>query len=249
MENSKLKKAQRNSNNSDSTSVNNTPFSTPKVSPILSSSESSQLDDVPLTELNIADNKKKVQINLCNNKNNVEFLNERTEEEEEEDTKDKDTKDKDTKNKDTKNKDTKEPLLETLILNLKIISKLKPGYKLSLKEEDSLNVYIDNSYFQYFYRIFSDNSRETTITFLENLDSNISKKIENLLNMENSDMFLNSKENILLNFSHELNLSLIGLNNLINTYSGDEYTISRIEMIINNFELKIRKITNILKVD
>jgi len=244
MENSKLKKAQRNSNNSDSTSVNNTPFSTPKVSPILSSSESSQLDDVPLTELNIADNKKKVQINLCNNKNNVEFLNERTEEEEEEDTKDKDTKD-----KDTKNKDTKEPLLETLILNLKIISKLKPGYKLSLKEEDSLNVYIDNSYFQYFYRIFSDNSRETTITFLENLDSNISKKIENLLNMENSDMFLNSKENILLNFSHELNLSLIGLNNLINTYSGDEYTISRIEMIINNFELKIRKITNILKVD
>ena len=84
---------------------------------------------------------------------------------------------------------------------------------------------------------------------MENLDSNISKKIENLLSENNSDMFLNSKENILLNLSHDLNLSLIGLNNLINTYSGDEYTISKIEMIINNFELKIRKISNILKVD
>ena len=62
-------------------------------------------------------------------------------------------------------------------------------------------------------------------------------------------MFLNSKENILLNLSHDLNLSLIGLNNLINTYAGDECSISKIEMIINNFELKIRKITNILKVN
>jgi hypothetical protein len=62
-------------------------------------------------------------------------------------------------------------------------------------------------------------------------------------------MFLNSKENILLNLSHDLNLSLIGLNNLINTYAGDECSISKIEMIIKNFELKIRKITNILKVN
>ena len=147
-------------------------------------------------------------------------------------------------------KKEKEPSLEKLILNLKIISKLRPGYKLSLNTEDNeSNVYIDNSYLQYFYRLFSDNSRQTTITFLENLDNNISKKIENLLIQDNSDMFLNSKENILLNLSHDLNLSLIGLNNLINTYAGDECSISKIEMIIKNFELKIRKITNILKVN
>ncbi len=65
----------------------------------------------------------------------------------------------------------------------------------------------------------------------------------------NSDKFLNSKENILLNLNQDLNLSLVGLNNLINTYSGDEYSISKIEMIINSFDLKIRKITNILKVN
>ena len=145
-------------------------------------------------------------------------------------------------------------VLDLLILNLKIISKLKPGYKLSIKENTNLlnDIYIDNSYFQNIYRMFSDNSREITIKFLETLDSEITKKIEEIVKQENyndSYMFLNSKENILLNLSHNLNLSLVGLNNLINTYANDEYTISKIEMIINNFELKIRKISNILKVN
>lgn len=144
--------------------------------------------------------------------------------------------------------------LDSLILNLKIISKLKPGYKLSIKEsnEQVNDIYIDTSYFQYLYRMFSDNSRDNTTKFLELLDKEITKKIEELVKQENyndSNMFLNSKENILLNLSHNLNLSLVGLNNLINTYANDEYTISKIEMIINNFELKIRKISNILKVE
>lgn len=144
--------------------------------------------------------------------------------------------------------------LDSLILNLKIISKLKPGFKLSIKENnDKVNdVYIDSSYFQYVYRMFSDNSRDNTTKFLEELDKEITKKIESIVKIENyndSNMFLNSKENILLNLSHNLNLSFVGLNNLINTYTDDEYTISKIEMIINNFELKIRKISNILKVN
>jgi hypothetical protein len=144
--------------------------------------------------------------------------------------------------------------LDSLILNLKIISKLKPGYKLSIKENNGQvnDVYIDTSYLQYVYRMFSDNSRDHTTKFLEMLDKEITKKIEELVKEENytdSNMFLNSKENILLNLSHNLNLSLVGLNNLINTYANDEYTISKIEMIINNFELKIRKISNILKVN
>ena len=62
-------------------------------------------------------------------------------------------------------------------------------------------------------------------------------------------MFLNSKENILLNLSQDLSLSLVGLNNLINTYITDEYTISKIEIIIYSIELKIRKISNVLKIN
>jgi hypothetical protein len=143
---------------------------------------------------------------------------------------------------------------DSIILNLKIISKLKPGFKLSVKEnEDSKDIlptiFIDTSYLQYFYRMLGDNSRELTTTFLENLDSEINKKIEELVTRGETYMFLNSKENILLNLSHNLNLSLVGLNNLINTYNNDEYTISKIEMIINNFELKIRKISSIIKIN
>lgn len=149
---------------------------------------------------------------------------------------------------------TNDLTFDSIILNLKIISKLKPGYKLSVKENDTpennlSNVYIDTSYFQYFYRMWSDNSREQTTSFLENLDIEISKKIEELVCQEETNMFLNSKENILLNLSHNLNLSLVGLNNLINTYNDDEYIISKIEMIINNFELKIRKISSIIKIN
>ena len=149
---------------------------------------------------------------------------------------------------------TNDLTFDSIILNLKIISKLKPGYKLSVKENDTRennlsNVYIDTSYLQYFYRMWSDNSREQTTVFLENLDIEISKKIEELVCQEETNMFLNSKENILLNLSHNLNLSLVGLNNLINTYNDDEYIISKIEMIINNFELKIRKISSIIKIN
>jgi len=158
-------------------------------------------------------------------------------------------------NKEQNKEQNKEPTndlkFDSIILNLKIISKLKPGFKLSVRDSDSLensDVYIDTSYFQYFYRMWSDNSREQTTMFLENLDLEINKNIEELINQEDTNMFLNSKENILLNLSHNLNLSLVGLNNLINTYSNDEYTISKIEMIINNFELKIRKISSIIKI-
>ena len=54
--------------------------------------------------------------------------------------------------------------LNNIILNLKIIAKLKPGYKLCII--NNLNVYINTSYIQYIYRLFSDNSRERTLNFL-----------------------------------------------------------------------------------
>ena len=198
-------------------------FFSPENSPILSSSSDyKNIEKIPLLEVNKnKDNNMNFNQNvysLCSTKDNTES--------------------------DTDNSIS---TLDSLILNLKIISKLKPGYKLSVKENNE--IYIDTGYLQYIYRFFSDNSRDSTTTFLENLDINITSKIEEIIQSDNNDMFLNSKENILLNLSHNLNLSLIGLNNLINTYSTDDYIVAKIEMIINNFQLKIRKIANILKVN
>ena len=139
--------------------------------------------------------------------------------------------------------------LDDFILDLKILSKIKSGQKLSLGENN--NIYIDTSYLQYFYRLFGDSSRNSTIEYLEILDKNISAKIETIINNQEQkiDLFLDSKENILLNISHNLSLSLVGLNNLINTYISDELIVSKLEMLIHNFELKIRKISNLLKIN
>lgn len=213
----------RDSNTSEMSNCEDNNFFSPENSPILSSSSDyKNIEKIPLLEVNKnKDNNMNFNQNvysLCSTKDNTES--------------------------DTDNSIS---TLDSLILNLKIISKLKPGYKLSVKENNE--IYIDTGYLQYIYRFFSDNSRDSTTTFLENLDINITSKIEEIIQSDNNDMFLNSKENILLNLSHNLNLSLIGLNNLINTYSTDDYIVAKIEMIINNFQLKIRKIANILKVN
>lgn len=221
-DNLKKNKKERNSN------TNDTPFVSPESSPIISSINDTTVK-VPIINNRLSNYKLSAEEHIESNESNEP-------------------------NESNKPNEPEDINLDTLILNLKIIAKLKPGYKLSLKENDNVtsNVYIDTSYLQYIYRIFSDNSRDNTTKFLETLDREITKKIEELVKEEtfnDSNMFLNSKENILLNLSHNLNLSLVGLNNLINTYANDEYTISKIEMIINNFELKIRKISNILKVE
>jgi hypothetical protein len=139
--------------------------------------------------------------------------------------------------------------LETIILNLKIIAKIQIGNKLCINEK---NIYIDNTYFQSIYRYIYDNSRSKTIDFLEYLDKELSIKIENILNNSNNpelDLFLNTRESILVNLNHNIQLSLVGLNNLKDTYDNDQFTKSKIEIIINSFELKIKKISNIFVVN
>ena len=135
--------------------------------------------------------------------------------------------------------------LDNIILNLKIIAKIKPGLKLSIKEN---NLYIDNSYFQYIFRTLVGDSREKTIKFLDNLDKSINFRLEEIIKNTDENIFLNSNENILLDLCYNLNLSLVGLNNLKNTYNSDQFTVSKIEMLVVNFELKCRKISSILKI-
>ena len=139
--------------------------------------------------------------------------------------------------------------LETIILNLKIIAKIEIGNKLCINEK---NIFIDNTYFQSVYRYFNENSRFKTIEFLEYLDKEISIKIENILNNKNNpelDLFLNTRESILVDLNHNIQISLVGLKNLKETYNDDQYTKSKIEIIINSFELKIKKISNIFVVN
>ena len=136
--------------------------------------------------------------------------------------------------------------LDDYILDLKIISKIKPNYKLSIIND---KISIDTNSLQSLTRYFSSYSRMSTIEYLENLDKQLLIHIEKLINTKNSELNLmfNSRSNILVNLTYDLKLGIIGLNNLINTYQKDELIVSKLEIIINNFNLKIQKISEVLK--
>jgi hypothetical protein len=140
----------------------------------------------------------------------------------------------------------KDKLLYNILLNLKVLGKIKTGNKLSIVDN---NISIDNTYIQSINRWYNNNSRNETVKFLENLDEKITKKIEELLEIDNSSLFLDTRETLLLDLNHHLKTSIDGLRNLISTYQADELIISNLELILNNFNLKIKKISNIIKVN
>ena len=136
--------------------------------------------------------------------------------------------------------------LDDYILDLKIISKIKPNYKLSIIND---KISIDTNSLQSLTRYFSSYSRGDTIEYLENLDKQLLIHIEKLINTKDSELNLmfNSRSNILVTLTYDLKLGILGLNNLINTYQKDELIVSKLEIIINNFNLKIQKISEVLK--
>ena len=141
--------------------------------------------------------------------------------------------------------------INDLILDLKIISKLKPSDKLSIINN---KITIDSSYLSGFYRFWSNDSREKTIKYLYDIDINltieIGKLIESMNNYDsNLNFFIDDPSNILINLSHDLCLSLTGINNLKLTYVNDDYIKSKFEILINNITLKIKKIARLLHVN
>lgn len=144
------------------------------------------------------------------------------------------------------NNNNQDKLLYNILLNLKVLGKIKTGHKLSIVDN---NISIDNTYIQSINRWYNNNSRNETVKFLENLDEKITKKIEELLEIDNSSLFLDTRETLLLDLNHHLKTSIDGLRNLISTYQADELIISNLELILNNFNLKIKKISNIIKVN
>ena len=145
--------------------------------------------------------------------------------------------------------ETKEIIeLNNLILDLKIISKIKPNNKLLINNGKLL---IDETYFfNGIMRYYKNQNRENTIEYIQNLNKNLEDEINKIiLNKDVEDNILrDNPSNILVNLSHDLTQAVNGLKNLILTYNSDNFLVSKIEMIIYNFELKIRKICEILKI-
>ena len=135
--------------------------------------------------------------------------------------------------------------LDEIVLSLKILANIKYNDKLCIRN----NCLAINSWavLRYYY----NDSRESTIQYLEKLFNDLSNEIEKLKvtynDNENSlSYFTEDPSYTLLNVCHNLKLSQTGLSNLLLTYNSDIYTKSRLEILQKNIDLKVRKISELL---
>lgn len=144
-------------------------------------------------------------------------------------------------------------MLQTVLINLNILSKIKPYDKIYINKDNVITIEY-NSIFQGVYRFFYNNSREKNLTnlviFYQNVYNTIDdllyskyldiEHIENYIKNDNDDY--NKVINNLNKLEKYLSLSLIGIQNLKKTYQNDIVTDSKLDIIINNSDLYINKI-------
>lgn len=161
--------------------------------------------------------------------------------------------------------------MQNILINLNIISKIKPNDKIYINSENFISIETDSA-FQGILRFLYNNSRNKNINNLNNFYSGTYESIDDLINSKYLNIFISkldfrkSKDNLLdhsyplehqcdlenenfiqiynslLEYKHYMTLSIHGLNNLKQTYSSDIVTISKIDIIIGTVELYIKKI-------
>ena len=133
--------------------------------------------------------------------------------------------------------------IDTNILNLKIISKIKENDKLlankELLEIDSPNL------FQSVNRWYNNENRNITIDKLNEILEGTFKITDNLLKNTQKNKNKNSLEEnssqIFQNLILEMRNSLVGLENLKKTYSNDILISSQLDLLNNKLNSRIEK--------
>lgn len=146
-------------------------------------------------------------------------------------------------------------LLDKLLINLKIISKIQENGKLNTTSPGQISLEEQNM-FSSFFRTLSGDSREKTIAFLNQLVDEVAVESDNIIRSPYFDEFdetdvyqMNehqSSVNDLRDLSAGLQNSKNGIVNLHATYKSDANASSRIEQIIRKITNQINKIEKIL---
>jgi len=155
--------------------------------------------------------------------------------------------------------------IENVITNLKIISNLKPNDKLTIKK--SL-LSIDTPYYsQGMYRWWNQDSRTSTMVELEKIINDTFTIIDNIYSAELHEKtggkniestyyknslpqtyFQNENSQQLQTFSSELTNTIKGLQNLKLTYRKDISICSKIDVMIEKINIRIKKINQLLTI-
>ena len=152
-------------------------------------------------------------------------------------------------------------MLESILIDLKIISKIEENDKISSNTVESNIIIENNDIFQSIRRYINSESRSKSIEMIENI---LEKSFEYAKNCMNST-FINlysikqnpTKHEIeqhfreytkLKNLSIEISNSKKGLENLKKTYKDDITIISQIEVLIHKIDTNISEIEKKLEV-
>ncbi len=152
-------------------------------------------------------------------------------------------------------------MLQNILINLNILSKIKPYDKIYINSDNLITIEY-SSIFQGIYRFFYNNNREKNLTNLVIFYQTVYSTIDDLLNSQylnisnpdtinnfiktDNDDFNKAFSN-LTKINHYLDLSITGIHNLKKTYHGDIVTDSKLDIIINNCELYMEKIKKKIK--
>lgn len=125
---------------------------------------------------------------------------------------------------------------EDIQVNLRLISDLKEGEKLMIK--DDRYIVVDDRYGSALRRYISNDSRVKSLDFISNVINEVQKYCdEALINIKNNNEKQNNLER-LINIQSLLESTLNGLSRLTETYSNDKLSRAKIETIkktINTF--------------
>ena len=134
--------------------------------------------------------------------------------------------------------------LNDIILSLKILENIKYGEKLCIRN-NCLDI---NSWA--ISRFYYNDTRVEMLNYLDTMFLDLSTIIDKLMNnLKNEDRISILQEETsytLQNVCYHLRLSKKGISNLILTYTNDITTISKLDIMYNNVDIKIRKISDLL---
>jgi hypothetical protein len=133
----------------------------------------------------------------------------------------------------------RQPQIDKLLRDLQIISNLAKYEKLIIKTDNEID--IDRRHFQPIRRYVSGDCRDCLVKFIETMAHTLTKEIDFLSGVITGDNEFTVKENalvILHDFYIHLFTSRRGFLNLIDTYSDDIPTKSKLELYYNTLDRK-----------
>ena len=128
--------------------------------------------------------------------------------------------------------------IDNLLLDLEVIKQIQENDKLALSiMPGKMTLFVDSfSYFSSVSRWYNGYNREDSITYTEKMADNLEKASNNIIIGQHLDLANTLKDAI--------TKSLLGLDNLKNTYSDDSVINSRIILIINKFKVINQNLEN-----